>query len=137
MTTTPNSIVTPQTPKSKQANTAAAQTTFPPTTSPSNTVKIATAGASGARLTRLTATPQTTITAAHIQLFRSPDGGTTKYFVMGKLMAAATVDTTHQADATDFGFSDDNPMILGANEELYMACSLATSVNYSAEWADF
>lgn len=137
MSVTPNSIVTPQTPKTNQANTAAAQTTFPPTTSPSNTVLLVTAGAAGSRLTRLTATPQATITANHVQLYRSPDSGTTKYFVKGVLMAAATVDTTHQADATDFGFSDDNPMFLAANERLYMASSLSTSVNYSAEWADF
>ena len=137
MATTPNSIITPQTPKSAQANTAAAQATFPPTTAPSNTVLLVTAGANGARVTRIRATPQTTITAAHVQLYRSQDAGTTKYFVQGVTMAAATVNTTTAAIPVDFGYSDDNPLIMLAAERLYVANSLATSTNYDADWSDY
>jgi hypothetical protein len=137
MAVTANSIITPQTPKSAQAATSAAQATFPPTTTPSNTVLLLTAGANGARVTRIRATPQTTITANHCQLYRSPDGGTTKYFVHGALMSAATVNSTTQATPTDFGYSDANPLILGATEKLYVASGLSTACVFDADYQDY
>lgn len=136
MTVTANSIVTPQAPKSAVVNAATAQATFPPTTSPSNTVALLTAGVNGARLTRLVACPQETTTANHVQLYRSANAGTTKFYAAGATLTA-TVSATAAGAAADFGYSDDNPLILAASEALYVAVGVAKSVNFVAEWADY
>ena len=51
MPVTANSIITPQTPQTSNAACSAANTTY--TTSPTNTVLLITAGANGARVTRV------------------------------------------------------------------------------------
>ncbi len=136
MPVTPNSIVTPQTPKSAVVNVAAANTTY--TTSPTNTQLLVTAGPNGARLTKLQAIPCETIsTANQLQLFRSADGGTTKYLADSALMATYTMAQTTEAPTTDFGYSDDAPLILQPAERLYVAQGQAKSVNLIAEWADY
>jgi len=136
MAGTANSIITPQTPKSAVVNTATAQATFPPTTTPSNTVLLLTAGANGGRLTRLQACPQETATANNVQLYRSSNAGTTKFYANGVTLTA-TVSATAAGTPADFGYSDDNPLILAANEALYVAVGIAKSVNFIAEWADY
>jgi hypothetical protein len=133
----PNSIVTPQTPRSASVLTNAAQGTFPPTTAPSNTFLLLTAGTGGGRLTRLRATPQTTIAAAVHQLFRSRDSGTTKFFVQGVTQGAVTVNSTTAAIPVDFGYSEDNPLVLGPNEQLYVACSVSTACVFDADYSDY
>ena len=134
--TTPNSLVTPQTPKSAVGNLATANTSYG--TTPTTPLLLVTAGASGARLTKLQAIPCETITTANqLQLFRSSDAGVTKLFADSALMATYTMAQTTEAPTTDFGFSDDNPLILGANERLYLAQGQAKSVNFVAEWADY
>lgn len=127
--------VYPQTPKSNNAACMLANTTY--TTSPTNTVKLITAGADGARVTRIGAIPLETVTATQLQLFRSRDGGTTKYFFDSALMAAYTMAQTTEAATTDFGYSDTNPLILQANEEVYAAVGVAKAITFSAEWADY
>jgi len=136
MPVTPNSIVTPQTPKSAVASAAIAQATFPPTTTPANTVLLVTAGANGGRLTRLQGCPQETTTANNLQLYRSLDSGTSKHYVNGVALTA-TVGATAPGGVADFGYSDDNPLILNANERLYVAVGIAKSVTFVAEWADY
>lgn len=136
MPVTANSIITPQTPKSALANAATAQATFPPTTAPSNTVLLVTFGANGGRLTRLEGCPQETTTANNLQMYRSIDGGTTKYLAK-ELTLTSTVSATAAAANGDFGFSDDNPLIGQANERIYVAVGVAKSVNFVAEWADY
>lgn len=136
MAVTPNSIVTPQTPRSNVVNIAAANSTY--TSSPINTVLVATAGANGGRLTRLHAIPCESITTANqLQLFRSLDDGATKLLADSALMATYTMAQTTEAPSTDFGFSDDNAAILSPNERLYVAQGQAKSVNFVAEWADY
>ncbi len=135
MAVTPSSIITPQTPKSGTAACATLNSTY--TDAPTNTVKLITAGADGARVTRITAIPRETITACQLQLFRSADGGTTKRFFASILMGAYTMAQSTAATPTDFGYSDDNPLILGAAEEIYCAIGLTKSVAFSAEWADY
>jgi hypothetical protein len=136
MAVTANSIVTPQTPKSNVVGLTTGNTTF--TTSPTNTVLLVTAGANGARLTRLWAVPLEQInTANNIQLYRSYDGGTLKYLYDSKLMATVTPGAAVANTPTDFGYSDDNPLILVANERIYMAEGQTEAVNVGAEWADF
>lgn len=136
MAVTANSIVTPQTPKSAAVGLTTANTTF--TTSPTNTQLLVTAGANGARVTRLWAVPLEQInTANNIQLYRSYDSGTTKYLADSKLMATVTPGAAVANTPTDFGYSDANPLILLANERLYVAEGQTEAVNVVAEWADY
>lgn len=135
---TANSIVTPQTPKSAYKIYATAQATYPPTTNPTNTVLLLTAGVAGARLTRLYAMPQESTAAAFIvQYFRSLDTGTTKFWAGSVLGTNDTVSSTDVPIPLDFGFSDSNPMILSAGEQIYVAPSIAKNFIFVAEYADY
>lgn len=135
MAVTANSIITPQSPRADNASVTTANTTY--TTTPTNTVALFTAGANGARITRISASPQATVTAAQLQLFRSRDAGTTKRFFSSALMAAYTMATNTAATPTDFGYSDDNPLILAANEVIYAAAAVTQNVTFNAEGADY
>lgn len=136
MAVTPNSIITPQTPKA--ANGALSTTANTNYTAPANTTQVLTAGSNGARLTKLRCTPCATVTATQLQLFRSTDGGTTKRFVDSALMSAYTMAQTTRCVPTDFGFSDGNPLILAANEQLFLAAGIGgVQINFEAEWADY
>ena len=135
MPVTPNSIVTPQGPKSGGAVCTAANTNY---SAPTNILVIATAGANGARLTRASAIPLETVADTQLQLFRDGDGsGTTKRFFRSSRMAAYTMAQTTEAPATDFGYSDDNPLILAAGEKLYAAIGATKQIAFTTEWADY
>jgi hypothetical protein len=135
MTVTANSIITPQTPQSNFVACATANSTY--TTSPANTVLIVTAGANGARLTKLKAIPLATVTATQLQEFRSADAGATKRFSNSVLMPAYTMAQTTAVPVTDFGYSDDNPKILQPNEQLFVAIGVTGSIGFEAEWANY
>lgn len=135
MAVSANSIITPQGPKSALAGVTTANTTF--TTSPTNTVLLVTAGVNGARLTRLLAIPLETVTANNLQAYRSLDAGTTKYLAAAATGGSDTVSGTDGPTTVDFGFSDDNPMILQANERIYVATGITKAYNFVAEWADY
>lgn len=136
MPVTPNSIVTPQTPKSGAVGVNTANTTF--TTSPTNTGLLITAGANGARVTRITATPLETVTASNLQLYRDVgSAGTSKYMFANLTGGADTVSGVDGATNLDFGYSDANPLILQANERVYVATGLTKNYNFTAEWADY
>lgn len=136
MPATPNSIITPQAPQTGNAACATANTTY--TTTPTNTVLLITAGANGARVTRISATPlETLATAVQLQLFRSRNGGTTKSFFESALAGAYTMADTTEVPTTDFGFSDDNPLILAAGEQVYAAVRVTKQITFNAEWADY
>ncbi|MEW5685783.1 MAG: hypothetical protein AB1942_12770 [Pseudomonadota bacterium] len=135
MPVTPNSIVTPQTPRSAMVGVAAANTTF--TTAPTNTALLLTAGANGARVTRLQAMPLETVTANALQVYRSVDAGTTKFLAAAATGGADTVSGIDGPQVVDFGVSDDAPMILQASERLYVATGIAKAYNFIAEYADY
>ncbi len=138
MPVTPNSIVTPQTPKSATVVASVANTDYDDI--PANAAgALITAGANGARVTKIYAIPRATVTATQLQLYRSTDAGTTKRLFESALMAAYTMAATTEAPNTDFGYSDDNPLILGAGEVVYPAIgvALAAGVVFVAEWADY
>ena len=136
MAVTANSIITPQGPKSSNAACTTANTTY--TTSPTNTVLLVTAGANGARVTRIDATALETLAAAvQLQLFRSRDSGTTKYFFNSAAAAIYTMATGTEVPTTDFGYSDDNPLILEANERIYAGIAVTEAITFNAEWADY
>src|SRR5882757_9633299 len=125
MPTTANSIITPQTPKSASAHTATAQVTFPPTTSPGNTVLLVTFGANGGRLTRLEGCPQETTTANNLQAYRDNGTGGVSKFMFRQVTLTSTVSATAAAANGDFGYSDSNPFIGAPNERIYVAVGVA------------
>ena len=136
MPVTANSIITPQTPQS--ASVALAATANTNLITPANTTLLLTAGASGGRLTRLEALANATQAASQAQFYRSVDGGTTKTLLRAKAFAAYTLTTTSEIPVTDFGYSDDNPLILAANEKVYAGSAVAvTGMIARAEWADY
>ena len=138
MPVTPNSIVTPQIPKSATVVASVANTEYDDI--PANAAgALITAGANGARVTKIYAIPRATVTATQLQLYRSTDAGTTKRLFESALMAAYTMAATTEAPNTDFGYSDDSPLILGAGEVVYPAIgvALAAGVVFVAEWADY
>lgn len=137
MAGTANSIITPQTPRGAVVTTSAANTTY--TDAPTNTQTLATMGANGGRLTGLRSIPRATVTATALHLFMSTDGGTTKKLIRSAAMAADTVSPTDAAAVTDWGFSDDAPMILPAQAILYVsqAVSLTDGIDHHVEWADY
>lgn len=135
MAVTPNSIVSPQGIRSGTGVTTTANTTY--TDTPTNTVKIFTAGANGSRVTRVRATPRENVTANQMQLYASTDAGVTKRMIDSVLMPATTVDATHAATPADFGYSKENPLDLAPLEELYAGEGLTKSVAWRVEGWDY
>lgn len=135
MAVSANSIVTPQTPKAGSASVTTANTTF--STSPTNTALLITAGTNGARVTRIEAIPLETVTANALQIYRSADAGSTKYLVRMRAGGSDTVSGTEPAAEVDFGYSEDNPLILAANERIYVATGITKNYHFNAEWADY
>lgn len=135
MAVTPNSIVTPQAIKSASVVATAAKTTYADAT---NAVALMIAGANGSRLTKLVAIPRGTVTATQLQLLHTPSGGAIT-FLDSAVMQAYTMAQTTQASKTDFGYSDANPLILGAGDTLSVGIgvALAAGVTFHAEWQDY
>jgi hypothetical protein len=139
MAGTPNSIITPQTPKSAHIVQSFTATTTPGTTTPANTVLLVTVGPSGGRLVKLRAVPVATVTVTQLQEYRSLDSGTTKKWVNSVLGAPSgyTLAATTLPPAADFGYSDDNPVILSAGEQIYVGAGVTGTWTFEAEWADY
>lgn len=137
MAVTPNEFISPQNLQTAYAVTDTANTTYGD--SPTNTQVLVTAGANGARVTRITSIPRATVTATMLQLFLSKDSGTTKRLINSKLMSAHTVAVTTAITQTDWGYSDDNPLLLEAGDQLYVgqAVSLSGGISHMAEWGDY
>lgn len=124
MAVTANSVVTPQTPLAGTAKLTAANTNYD---APTTALAVIPTQANGARLSRVSALALATVTATEIQLYASPDAGTTKRFIGSVLMAAYTVAQTTGQTKTDFGYSDSSPLILLAGESLYAAIGVANA----------
>ena len=138
MPVTPNSIVTPQSINTGTCVVTAANTTY--TDSPTNDALLFTAGANGARVTKITAIARSTVgTASKLQIYRSSDGGTTKRWCLTALMNAYTQAATTSQTPTDFGLTDLNPLLLAPNERLYAASSQANSdgIVFNAEGSNY
>ena len=109
---------------------------------PTNTVKLLTAGANGAEVNRLTAMPRGTNTAASLLLFVSLDAGTTKRLIDSVLMAAYTYATTTAVTMTSFAtYTLAAPLRLPAAAELYVATQVTTTtaadgIVFRAEYMD-
>jgi len=135
MAVTPNNIITPQAVKTANAVTTAAKTTYADST---NAVKLVTPGPNGAVLYGLKAIPRATATATQLQLYRSPDNGTTLYLIGSALMAAYTMAQTTAAPATDFGFSETAPLRIAAADTLWVGAgvALAGGIAFDAQYED-
>lgn len=128
-----------QTPKTGFAICTSASSSLT-TTTPTETVKIVTAGANGAILTALSAMPRATVAASCLLVWVSKDAGTTKYLIDSALMAAHTVASNTAIPATTFStYSEDNPFRLQAADEIYVgsAVALAGGIVFEAEYTDF
>lgn len=127
-----------QTPKTATAVTTLAATVTSDT--PTNTVELLTAGSDGAILTRLTAMPRATVTAASLVLWISSDNGTTKRMIDSELMAAHTVAATTAIPETFFAnYSEAAPLRLMAGDKLYVGSqvALASGIVFRAEFTNF
>jgi hypothetical protein len=88
----------------------------------------------GARISRLTALARATNTATELQLYVSPDGGTTKRFIKSVLLPAYTVAATTAQTGGDFGYTDSSPLLLAPNETLYVGISVSnTGIVFDAQ----
>ena len=136
MAVTANSAVLPQAVTGGTAVATTANTTY--TDTPTNTVLLVSSATNGQIITKLTALARATVTATELQLFVSPDGGTTKRFVGSKLMAAYPVAATTAQTPTDFGFTVSDRMELAAGESLYVGISVSnTGIVFRYEGASF
>lgn len=135
MATTPNSIITPQSLKAQSVVVTAAKTTLNDSANASGLVS---ASGNGAVVYRITAMPRATVTATQLQLYRSPDAGTTLYLINSVLMSAYTLANTTAVPVTDFGYSESNPLRLLASEVLYVgaAVALAGGIVFTAQYED-
>lgn len=135
MTVTPNSIITPQSVKSANAVCTAAKTTYADST---NAVKLLTPGSNGSVLYGLKAVPRATVTATQLQLYRSPDNGTTMYFINSALMTGYTMAQTTPAPVTDFGYSETLPLRVAAGDTLWVGAGVALSggISFDAQYED-
>jgi hypothetical protein len=135
MALTGNSFVSPQTLKTGFAATTTANTTF--STAPTNTVLLITAGANGSRVTRIEAIPLETVTANALQIYLSQDAGVTKYLVRMRTGGSDTVSGTDGSAEVDFGYSDDNPLMLGPADRIYVASGITKNYHWHSEQGDY
>lgn len=136
MAETPNSLVTPQ--KVKTATVPFGATANTSIVTPVNAVLLLTAGANGARLTRLEVTPTAAQAATQAQFYRSKDTGTTKRFIRGIAVPVYTASNTALIPVYDVGFSDANPLYLEPGEQIYQASPVAiTGLMGVADYADY
>lgn len=106
---------------------------------PTNASLLVTAGAEGALVQLLSAIPRATVAATTLYLWISSDGGTTKRLFRTELMEAHTVAVNTKIPETDFGYTEEDPLRLEANEELYVGIgvALASGIVFEGGWGDF
>lgn len=104
-----------------------------------NTVLCATAGADGALVTKVSLMPRATITATAAYLFVSKYNGTTLRLIDSVLIPAYTMAATTATPVTLFSMSQDAPLRLEANDNLYVSIgvALAGGVVAKCEWMDY
>ena len=102
---------------------------------------VCTAGSDGAIVTRLTAIPRATVTAASLVLFLvKSDAPTVYHLIDSELMAAHTVAATTAIPETTFSnISDSTPLRLEAGDKLYVGSqvALAAGIVFAAQWMDY
>jgi len=119
MATTPDTVVLPITPMSRNAVMTTAETAFH---NPTNCVDLLLAAdnLNGARITKLYAIPRAAVASDNnIQIYRR--SGSTYTLIDSKIMTSHTPSATVANAKTDFGLSLANPMELLAGEGLAVA----------------
>ena len=133
-----NLIPYPQTALSADAVCTAAKTTEADLT---NAVLLYTAPANApALVTRLTANPRATVTASRLKVYICRAAApTAPFFVRERLMGARTVNETTVGTDVDFGYTNEDPLKLGAGDLLYVATgvALAGGIVFHAEIEPF
>lgn len=101
-----------------------------------NAVLLLTAGPNGAVAYAVRAIPRNTVSATQCQLFRSPDGGVTFNFIDSTVMGAYSWAQTTSPIKTDFGYSENIPLRLSANERLYagIGVSLSSGIVFDVQY---
>ncbi|MBL8774065.1 MAG: hypothetical protein JNK30_21945 [Phenylobacterium sp.] len=130
-------LVTPQTIKNAYAVCDTANTDLDD--SPGAGVQLLlTAGAQGAVVYGLKATPRGTLTATRLELYLSKDAGVTRRLIRSVLMGAHTVAVTTAIPSTDFGITESTPLRLAGGDRLYVGIgvSLAAGVVFDAQYED-
>ena len=108
-------------------------------------VLLATGNTNGSEITRVAALPRATVTATQLQLFTSPDNGTTFVFKGTALMPGYTMAQTTLCAGTPLThengdpISETDPIRLGPGERLYAAIgvALAAGIVFRARQKDF
>lgn len=98
------------------------------------------AGANGALVTKISAMPRGTVTAASLLLFSSKDNGATFNLIDSELMANYTLAVTTAIPETTFiNVSPQTPLRLEAGERLYVGSqvALAAGIIFRSEGANF
>jgi hypothetical protein len=122
---TANSIITPQVPKAWKAVCTAAETAFHAPTQAQVLVD-ETVDTTAHRITSLYAVARAAVGAAcHCQLYWKV--GTAYTLIDSVLMAAATPSGSVASPKADFGYSEDNPLILPAGVGLAVAIGQAVA----------
>lgn len=127
MPVTPNKAVSSQALKAKSAVCTAAKTTYGDAT---NAVHLMDAGANGSDLYSLSAMPRATVTVTQLQLYRSPDNGTTMYFIDSTLgwSGGYTLAQTTAAPQVPFPkYGETSPLRLEIGDSLWVAIGVACS----------
>lgn len=100
---------------------------------------VATAGADGGYLAKISAFPLATVTATGLVAYSSKDSGVTFQVISSESMLAFTDAATAKTVETVFsGFSPEAPKRLEANEKVYVGIrvALAGGIQFEAEWED-
>ena len=137
MAVTPNSIITPQTPKQVVNVNTTAETSY---VTPVNTALLFVAGANGSRVTKITSVPRVTVTATNLLLFTNAAPSNTSLFLIDSvLMSANTLATTTAVPKTDWGYSDNTALYIAANASVYVAAQVAfaNGIVTKVEYADY
>lgn len=130
---TANSFISPQTPKNWTAVCTTAETAF---SAPTNIQVLVdeTVDTTGARITALYAIARAAIaTACNCQIYKKVS--TTYTLIDSVLMATGTPSASVANQKADFGYSEDNPLILRAGEGLVVAIgqSIANGVSFRGQ----
>ena len=120
MAGTANSIITPQTPLSKMAVCTSAETTF---NNPSNAVTLlddATQNTNGVRINTIYAISRSSVvTACNCQLYKK--SGSVYTLLSSVILATGTPSAAVANQVADFGYTDDNPLVLESGVGLAVA----------------
>lgn len=126
-----NQLVSPQSIQTASANTtvAKANLAIANTTAAVLLVPAATNPAGGL-VRKVTVKPLDTCTLTVQYLFRSPDNGTTLYFIADVATSAYTKNATTATPITDFGYTQSAPLYLEAGDSLWCASAVGLPAGF-------